>query len=225
MPHFLIILFSIVSLSACHPKQSKTDSSQSEQVEKNSSIDEMLHEQESDTVIIDSRYTFAETVQGSGAPQGVIDQLELIDVTYLSTDNKLHQGQILTNKQLVPDLQAIFQFMLDHEFVIEKAIPIVAFNWSDSLSMANNNTYSFCYRNISYSLHANGLAIDINPRFNPLRWKNQDLPNEPLGAVLDTTVNGTLHPEHTVVKEFRKLGFRWGHTFSKYWDDHHFERR
>ncbi|MFA7067001.1 MAG: M15 family metallopeptidase, partial [Dysgonamonadaceae bacterium] len=179
---------------------------------------------EPDTIIIDSKLSFEEAIEGSNAPQAVIDELELMDVNYISTDGKLHMGQILTNKKLAPDLKELFQFMLEQDFAIEKTIPIVAYNWSDSLSMANNNTYSFCYRNATYSKHAHGMAIDINPRFNPLRWKNKDLPNEPVGAVLDTTVNGTLHPNHPVVKEFRKRGFRWGHTFSKYWDDHHFER-
>ena len=192
-------------------------------VEEYSMVEEVFFEP--DTIITDSRFTFAESIEGSNAPQSVIDQLQLIDVTYISTDGKLHKGQILTNNRLAKDLKEVFQFMLHHEFVIEKAIPIVAYNWSDSLSMADNNSYSFCYRNISYSNHAKGLAIDINPRFNPLRWKTKDLPNEPMGAVLDTTVNGTLHPNHPVVNEFRKRGFRWGHTFTKYWDDHHFEKK
>ena len=225
MRHFLISLLSIISLNACHPKQSKPDNNLIEHAEDGLTAIEDYSEVESDTIIIDSRYTFAQAIEGSNAPQAVIDELKLIDVTYISTDEKLHQGQILTNKRLVDDLLELFDFMLDHGFVIEKAIPVVAYNWSDSLSMADNNTYSFCYRNISYSNHAKGLAIDINPRFNPLRWKNRDLPNEPQGAVLDTTVNGTLHPKHSVVNEFRRRGFRWGHTFSKYWDDHHFERR
>ncbi len=225
MRYNLISLLSILSLYACHSKQSKPDNNLNEYAKHNLTILEDYSEIEPDTIIIDSRYTFAQAIEGSNAPQTIIDDLELIDVTYISTDDKLHQGQILTNKRLVDDLLELFDFMLDQGFVIEKAIPVVAYNWSDSLSMADNNTYSFCYRNISYSNHAKGLAIDINPRFNPLRWKNRDLPNEPQGAVLDTTVNGTLHPKHSVVNEFRRRGFRWGHTFSKYWDDHHFERR
>lgn len=226
MRYNLISLLSILSLYACHSKQSEPDNNLNKYAEESlpPSIED-YSEVESDTIIIDSRYTFAQAIEGSNAPQTIIDDLELIDVTYISTDDKLHQGQILTNKRLVDDLLELFDFMLDQGFVIEKAIPVVAYNWSDSLSMADNNTYSFCYRNISYSNHAKGLAIDINPRFNPLRWKNRDLPNEPQGAVLDTTVNGTLHPKHSVVNEFRRRGFRWGHTFSKYWDDHHFERR
>ena len=220
MRYFLNVFLALVVLYACLPKQSQEEFT----IQQEETV-EVKTLPEKDTIIIDSRYTFDEAIEGSNAPQSVIDELELIDVIYISTDHKLHQGQILTNKRLAADLQELFQFMLDQEFVIEKAIPIVEFNWSDSLSMANNNTYSFCYRNTSYSLHAKGLAIDINPHFNPLRWKNKNLPNEPIGAVLDTTINGTLHPKHSVVKEFRNLGFRWGHTFSKYWDDHHFERR
>lgn len=175
--------------------------------------------------IIDSRYTFDEAIEGTNAPHEIIAQLELFDVTYLSTDGNIHRGQILSNKKIAEDLKHLFRFMLEEGFVVEKAIPIVRYNWKDSLSMDDNNTYSFCYRNISYSKHARGMAIDINPRFNPVRWKNANRPNQPEGAVLDTTVNGTLHPDHPVVKKFRKKGFRWGHTFSKYYDDHHFEKQ
>ncbi len=181
--------------------------------------------QEEDTIVIDSKLTFEEAVAGTKAPKSVVDELVLFDVLYTSTDGKLHQGQILTNRKIENDIRRIFEFMLENNFVIEKAIPIVHYNWNDSLSMDDNNTYSFCYRNVSYSKHARGMAIDINPRFNPLRWKKVSRPNQPEGAVLDTTVNGTLHPDHAIVKEFRRLGFRWGHTFSKYYDDHHFEKR
>jgi hypothetical protein len=175
--------------------------------------------------IIDASYTFDEAVEYSEAPEEIISQLELVDVYYISTDGKIHKGQVVTNRQIANDIKEIFSFMLDEGFVIEKAIPIVKYGWNDSLSMADNNSYSFCYRNISYSKHATGMAIDINPRFNPLRWKNIDRPNTPAGAVLDTNVNGTLYPGHIVVNEFRRLGFRWGHTFTKYYDDHHFEKR
>ncbi|MDR2816555.1 MAG: M15 family metallopeptidase, partial [Proteiniphilum sp.] len=56
-------------------------------------------------------------------------------------------------------------------------------------------------------------------------WKTEKRPNQPEGAVLDTTVNGTLYPGHPVVEEFGKLGFRWGHSFTKFYDDHHFEKK
>lgn len=175
--------------------------------------------------IIDANYTFEEAIAGTKAPQRIIDQLELFDVIYLSTDGKIHKGQILSNKKIATDIREMFDFMLKEGFVVEKAIPIVYYDWSDSLSMDDNNTYSFCYRNASYSKHAQGMAIDINPRFNPLRWKKVNRSNQPEGAVLDTTVNGTFFPKHAVVEEFKRKGYKWGHVFSKYYDDHHFEKR
>ena len=220
MRYFLLSCFTLATFFACHPSESKEEATP---VEENSIANKVVKDM--DTIIIDSRYTFSQAIEGASAPQSVIDELELIEVNYISTDKKLHQGQVLINKRIAADIKEIFQLILEQEFVIEKAIPIVAYNWSDSLSMANNNSYSFCYRNITYSKHAKGMAIDINPRFNPFRWKTDYLPNQPYGAVLDTTVNGTLHPNHPIVKEFRKRSFRWGHTFSKYWDDHHFEKK
>lgn len=223
MRYFFLTLPILIVFNACHQNKSNEEKKSTDViVAEKTIITEEVHE--TDTIIIDSHYTFAEAIEGAKAPQSVIDELELIDVTYISTDSKLHKGQILTNKRLVQDIKEIFELMLEQEFIIERAIPIVAYNWSDSLSMANNNTYSFCYRNTSYSLHAKGMAIDINPRFNPLRWKIENRPNQPLGAVLDTTVNGTLHSNHAIVREFSKRGFRWGHYFSKYWDDHHFDK-
>lgn len=174
--------------------------------------------------IIDANYTFEEALEGTLAPIEVINMLELVEVVYLSTDGKIHKGQIVTNKSIADDIRELFEFMLDNDFVIEKAIPIVRYGWNDSISMDNNNSYSFCYRDISYSKHATGMAIDINPRFNPLRYKREDRPNEPKGAEPDTTINGTLYPGHPVVDEFRRKGFRWGHTFTRYYDDHHFEK-
>ena len=215
-----ILLFGIVMLVffACHRSKSQ----------QNEPVFPLLAdtiEEEKDTIIIDSKLTFEEAIFGTKAPKSIINELVLFDVLYTSSDGKLHQGQILTNKKIENDIRQLFEFMLENDFIIEKAIPIVHYSWNDSLSMDDNNTYSFCYRNISYSKHARGMAIDINPRFNPVRWKKVNRSNQPEGAVLDITVNGTLHPEHIVVKEFRRLGFRWGHTFSKYYDDHHFEKR
>lgn len=216
---FSLFVFLMIGMACSHSmKQSVVES---EKIERTDSIQLQFAQ---DT-IIDSDYTFSEAIAGSSAPKYIIDKLKLITVHYVSTDGRIHRGQILTNSHIADDLSEMFDFMLYHDFVVEKVIPIVRYNWDDSLSMDDNNSYSFCYRNASYSKHAIGMAIDINPRFNPVRWKIGNLPNEPEGAVMDTTVNGTFFEGHLVVEEFRKRGFRWGHSFSKYYDDHHFEKR
>ncbi len=51
-----------------------------------------------DTIIVDSGITFEEAIAGTEAPKSILDELVLLDVLYKSVDNKLHQGQILTNE-------------------------------------------------------------------------------------------------------------------------------
>ena len=178
-----------------------------------------------DSVIVDCHYTLDEAMAGSKAPKNILQQLQLVDVKYYSTDGKIHKGQILTNKKLVNKIEILFHFILQNKFPIAQAIPIVKYNWDDNLSMQANNTYSFCYRDISYSKHAWGMAIDINPYFNPLRWKvgYENRLNKPVGASYNPKVPGTFYSLQPVVEEFRKLGFRWGHNFKIKCDDHHFE--
>lgn len=212
--HYLLFVLFIFFLS-CTNKKNQVDNEETIIIEEPMKID----------TIVDSDLTFEEAIANTKAPQYIIDQLVMLNVVYVSTDGKPHKGQVVTNKNIANDIAEMFNIMLQHNFVVEKAIPVVHYDWSDSLSMSDNNTYSFSYRNVSFSRHATGMAIDINPRFNPLRWKTGDRPNQPVGAVSDTLVNGTFHIDHPVVGEFKRRGFKWGHTFSKYFDDHHFERR
>lgn len=177
-------------------------------------------------VIVDCNYTFDEALAGTKAPKSIQNELRLIDVEYYSTDGKIHAGQVLTNKKIAKDVKRMFRFMFKAHFPVAKVIPAVRYHWNDDLSMQDNNTYSFCYRDASYSKHAFGMAIDINPFFNPVRWKRgyENRKNKPVGARYDTSVNGTFYSLHPVVLEFRRLGFRWGHTFTRNFDDHHFEK-
>lgn len=209
----LIFLLLVLFLASCNKVKTKGHSAASIPI--------------SDSIIIDCNYTFEQAVAGSNAPQDVIDQLELITVHYYSTDNKLHRGQILTNKLIAADLHEIFRDIRQLKFPVAKVIPVVKYNWDDEASMSDNNSYSFCYRDVSYSKHAFGLAFDLNPFFNPNRWKPEYSyrKDEPVGAVFNPAVAGTLYPEHPVVEIFRKKGFFWGHYFRRNHDDHHFEKK
>ena len=176
-------------------------------------------------IIVDCNYTFEEATKGSEAPEEIINQLKLITVQYYSTDQKIHQGQILTNNKIADKIVVVFKFILQEKFPIAQAIPIVKYSWNDDLSMQANNSYSFCYRDVSFSKHAYGMAIDINPYFNPVRWKKgyENRVNKPVGAHFDPSVPGTFYDSHPVVQEFKRLGFHWGHNFSMKHDDHHFD--
>jgi hypothetical protein len=177
-------------------------------------------------IIVDCNYSFAEAIAGSRAPDSVLRQLKLIYVHYYSIDGRIHAGQILTNKRIASTVQQIFDFMLHEKFPIAHAIPIVKYHWNDNISMQANNTYSFCYRNVSYSKHAIGMAIDINPYFNPVIWKKgyEYRLNKPIGAYYDVSRPGTFFASSSVVMMFEEYGMRWGHNFTRNYDNHHFEK-
>lgn len=176
-------------------------------------------------VIIDSQMSFQEAIKGTKAPKEIVDNLVLIDVKYYSTDNKLHQGQLLIAKSVREDVEAIFQIILAEKFPVEKCIPIVKYNWSDNASMEDNNSSSFCYRKVAgsknLSRHAMGMAVDINPRFNPVVHTNR---LSPKNGKYDTKRPGTITANSSITKEFIKRGWKWGGTFRKYKDYHHFHK-
>jgi hypothetical protein len=180
-----------------------------------------------DTIIIDSDYSFEQAIEGSGAPEHILEQLVLLDVEYYSTDELLHRGQLLVNEKIEEDMKVLFEYIKETRFPIYSVIPVVRFGWSDAQSMEANNSYVFCYRDISYSKHATGMAIDINPLFNPLRWKPpyEHRRNKPANGIYDVEVPGTLYPGHHLVEKLNAMGYRWGHYFRRNYDSHHFEKR
>jgi len=176
-------------------------------------------------IIVDAEFTFEECMQGSKAPKDVIDDLVLLDVDYYSEDGKIHRGQLIIHKDVEKDVRDIFAMMLEMKFIIEKAVPIHVYDWSDDASMEDNNTSAFNYRYIAgtkrLSNHSFGRAVDINPKWNPVVHKNGRV--SPSNGKYDIKAEGTFIEEHPIVKEFKKRGWRWGGNFSKYADNHHFD--
>jgi hypothetical protein len=170
--------------------------------------------------------TFEEAVKGTEAPDSLIKQLCLLDVEYYSTDLKLHRGQVVLHQSVKEDINEIFRLIKDSKFPVKKVIPIVKYKWSDDASMEDNNTSAFCYRFIAgttrLSKHSFGKAIDINPFFNPVVYP--DGRASPKNSKYDIKVPGTFSEDLPIVKEFIKRGWRWGRTFSKYADNHHFDK-
>lgn len=178
-------------------------------------------------MIIDSKMSFDEAVKGSRAPKNIIDNLELVDVEYYGMDKKIHAGQIMVNKSIAQDIREIFEIIKKEKFPIGKVIPIVKYNWNDDASMEDNNSSSFCYRNIagssSISLHSFGLAVDINPQLNPLIYSDGKM--LPKNGVFDEKLSGTLLENSEIVKAFTDRGFTWrGHSRHLYDDRHHFDK-
>jgi peptidoglycan LD-endopeptidase CwlK len=171
--------------------------------------------------------TFEQCLEGKEIPPTIIDSLSLIEVEYFGFDSLFHTGQLVVHSRFGGDVQEIFKQVAKIKFPIEKIRPVVLYKWSDSLSMADNNTSCFNYREVAFarrlSLHAYGRAIDINPRqnpyFNPITKKN-----EPENAEYKPKAPGTVTYNSKVLKIFLDHGWHWGGHWPKNKDYQHFYR-
>lgn len=189
------------------------------------SSNQEFYMQEYSSIIVDSDMTFDEAIAGLEFPLEIRKNLTLINVMYISFDEKIHKGQIVIHKQLSAELKEIFDELLAKRFPIEKVIPIVKYGWDDEKSMADNNSSAFNYRFIAgtekLSNHSYGFAVDLNPLQNPYIVGKKVLP---AGSKYDPKQIGTVTAESVVVKIFKKRGWEWGGDWTTKKDYQHFER-
>ena len=177
-------------------------------------------------MVFDSNISFAESIHGKEIPDNVLSELELVDVKYYSFDGLAHTGQILIHKKLATEIRDIFKVIYESRFPVNKVVPISKYQWSDSISMSDNNSSCFNYRYVRgttmLSPHSYGMAIDINPMQNPLRRGGR---NFPFTGNYNPAERGTLTDTSAVVLEFKKRGWRWGGDWLRSKDYQHFEKR
>ncbi len=99
-------------------------------------------------------------------------RLKLIRFSYFGFDNAVHsEGEIVVLDAAAPYVAAIFDALLDRRFPIAKARQMNHYDGDDDAADVDDNTSSFNDRVVAgtttLSLHAYGLAIDLNPVENP----------------------------------------------------------
>jgi len=183
--------------------------------------------------IIDSNMSYEQAFAGlpANCPLDIKNKQRLINVNYYSFDNRVHQGQLVIDVDLVDDIEFAFQEALREKFPINSVIPMshVSFRrngiWDDNLSMEANNTSCFNYRTItgsqSLSMHARGRAIDINPLQNPYIRGDTILPDN---SNYNPEVRGTLTGNNIIVRTLLSRGWVWGGNWTALKDYQHLEK-
>lgn len=175
--------------------------------------------------IIDAQFTREQVFSGKEIPAAVIRSQELITVFYWGFDDTIHQGQLVCAREAVKPLKQVFEQLLNIKFPINSVIPVHAFNWSDDASMRANNTSCFNYRktaNGGFSVHSQGLAIDINPLRNPYVSSKGSV--SPKGASYNPKAKGTIASHSEVIRVFNQIGWKWGGSWKSAKDYQHFSR-
>ena len=106
-----------------------------------------------------------------GCPVGLGD-LRLIKLTYWGFDREAHPGKLVVHRRWAPEVARVFHKLYDARFPIRRMRLVDRYGAVDMRSMKADNTSAFnCrYRNgvcCTWSQHAYGRAIDINPVENP----------------------------------------------------------
>ena len=133
------------------------------------------------------------------------------------------------HRTVVDDLETVFAAMYDVEVPLERVERIEAYGGSDDASMAANNSHAFNCRRItgggSWSQHAFGIAVDLNPVQNPDVRDGTVLPPEG-EAYLDRSDvrEGMVLEGGVVVDAFDAIGWTWGGRWNTLKDYQHVER-
>lgn len=100
--------------------------------------------------------------------------LRRVEVNFRRWDGTVARGVLVVNRDVARDVAAIFTEVFDAGFPIRSMRPIEQFGGDDNASMAADNTSAYNCRTAGQanaaaadSPHANGRAVDINPRENP----------------------------------------------------------
>lgn len=161
-----------------------------------------------------------------GCPVGVTD-LRAIELHHWNERGEVLEGVLVVHADHAEDLVGVFASLFDARFPIQSVRPITAFDGDDDASMRANNTSAFNCRTISgtstWSQHAYGGAVDINPLVNP--WVRGGVVDPPEGApFVDRSVDapGLVRPGDVVTRAFAEIGWGWGGDWTTTLDYQHF---
>ena len=100
-----------------------------------------------------------------------LEDLRYLHVLHKDLSGKILEGELICNVKIAEPLTDIFQKLYAENYPIEKIRLIDEYAADDELSMRDNNSSCFNFRYVSFtnriSLHGYGLAVDINPLYNP----------------------------------------------------------
>lgn len=155
--------------------------------------------------------------------------LAYVTVSFWGFDDQPHTGEMIVNGAAAEDLAGVFQTLYEDRFPIED-IGIASLADLDAPPTGDGNvTGAFTCRptrgSTSWSEHAYGLALDLNPFQNPYVKGDRILPELATSYTdRDRVRPGMILPGDTVTSAFARIGWAWGGDFRSLTDDMHFSR-
>lgn len=160
-------------------------------------------------------------------------ELRYIRVLYKDFEGRTKIGELIVNQSIAEDTVEIFKELYAADYPIERMVLLDEYNADDIASMEANNTSAFNYRNVegttNLSQHSYGLAIDINPVYNPyirvIEGKTVVLPAKGIEHT-DRSKDYVYYIKDGEIcfKTFTDRGFTWGGDWTTLKDYQHFQK-
>lgn len=169
----------------------------------------------------------------TASAQITYEELSYVHVLYYDFNNEVQEGELICNQAIAQDLVEIFEELYEQKYQIEKIRLIDAYGGDDDASMADNNTSCFNYRPVPgtdhLSQHSFGLAIDINPLYNPYvttRNGKTVISPEAGSAYVERSkeFSHKIDTQDLCYQLFTAHGFTWGGSWKNSKDYQHFQK-
>ena len=147
------------------------------------------------------------------------EDLRYLHVLHKTLDGSTREGELVVNVHIAEDVLDILRQLYEAKYPIENIRLVDEYNADDELSMEDNNSSAFNFRFISHttrvSKHGLGLAVDINPLYNPYtKIVDGERIIEPVTAepYLDREADFQYKIDHEDLcfRLFTEHGFEWG---------------
>lgn len=162
----------------------------------------------------------------SACPVG-LDDLRYLAVSFWGFDERPHTGELLVNASASDDVVEVFRQLYEHRYPIEEMRVTRPEELDAAPTGDGNNTSAFVCRpsrgTTSWSEHAYGRAVDVNPFHNPYVRGALVLP-ELASAYTDRARQrpGMIEPGDVVTAAFAQQGWGWGGAWRASKDYMHF---
>lgn len=156
-----------------------------------------------------------------------LDALRVVDLAHWTFEGDVADGRLVVQADHAADVLGVMGALFDARFPLAQVVPAEAFGGDDDASMAVNNTSAFNCRVVAgtatFSEHAYGAAVDLNPVQNP--YVRGDVVEPEAGRQFLDRADvrpGMIVRPGPVVGAFEAIGWGWGADFSTSADYQHF---
>lgn len=163
-----------------------------------------------------------------GCPVAVAD-LRLVEISYRDLAGGARQGELVVHEDVADAVVRVFRSLYDAAFPVALVETVDRYGSDDDRVMAANVTSAYnCRRTTggsTFSEHAYGRAIDLNPVQNP--YVRDSTVEPPAGrAYVDRSDvrPGMVVSGGAVTRAFAAVGWEWGGNFRTLRDYQHFSQ-